>query len=623
VNKNISTMLRTFLLVLLGALWSGTVAVFMSPWLFDYREESLGRPLMYEGAVRIFILTTLALFLAGWFALIIRRLTLGRLLPWLFMATGSIMIFAVCQFDSQNALYTEDSWIRYTTAGFLFLTSILASLVTRYYYLNSDSIWQLRWMWGFMALAFVFLACDELLEIHEKLGAIIEQRFQLDHVFTDLITFGYATAGILFMGYFLFIALREYASQHVQFLQLFCVGVLAFFVSQVFDTFDFWGHEKLIRLGVHYSTFPDFFFSDLWYTLWSPKHVLNAVEEVLENLAAILFCVGVLLLLLEKNRTGSSKVVLLAFPKSAVVLGLTLAIASLTAIIFAVPSSRILSPALGVTASQVAGATDGLFHTDGLFFHHKWGLLVANEGKGNILIVNEGTVRELPDPSRLLTDTDAVTATDEAVYVSSPSQHKVFRYTHDSGWSPFIGHENAKAEPEGLVAVGSKLYILDERHHKIYAVDTDNRKIAVMSLEDPRWNTPEGIAYNPGLDELLITDDMSGYIIAVNFGLPPRIFASPHNGLQNPEEITVSKDGHVFVTDSGRREVIKFDSDGNVLGRIKFHRMYGYLTGIAVLSDEKEESLYVVSSDGFGSKSFMPSTIWKIPISQSTTVPTR
>ena len=51
--------------------------------------------------------------------------------------------------------------------------------------------------------------------------------------------------------------------------------------------------------------------------------------------------------------------------------------------------------------------------------------------------------------------------------------------------------------------------------------------------------------------------------------------------------------------------------------------MYGYLTGIAVLSDEKEESLYVVSSDGFGSKSFMPSTIWKIPISQSSTVPKR
>jgi len=46
------------------------VSVFMGPWVFDYREESLGRPLMYEGAVRIFILTTLALFLVGWLALI-------------------------------------------------------------------------------------------------------------------------------------------------------------------------------------------------------------------------------------------------------------------------------------------------------------------------------------------------------------------------------------------------------------------------------------------------------------------------------------------------------------------------------------------------------------------------
>lgn len=616
-NQSISASLKTLLLVTLGALWSGTVSVFMGPWLFDYREESLGRPLIYEEAVRIFILTTLALFLVGWFALIIRRLTFGRLLPWLVTVAGCIMILAVCQFDSQNALHTEDSWIRYTTAGFLFLTSILASLVARYYHLNPGSIWQLRWMWWFMAFGFAFLACDELLQIHETLGAIVENRFQLDHIFTDLITFGYATAAILFMVYFLYIALREYVAQHVQFLQLFCFGVLAFFVSQVFDTFDFWAHEKLVRLAVHYSTIPDFFFSDLWYTFWSPRHLLNAVEEVLENLAAILFCVGVLLILLEKNRTGISKIVLLAFPKSAVVLGLILAIGSLATIIFAMSSSRISSPALGVTATQVVGATDGLFHTDGLFFHHKWGLLVANEGKGNILIINEGKVRELPDPNHLLTDTDALTATDEAVYVSSPSQHKVFRYTQDSGWSPFIERENGKAKPEGLVAVGSNLYILDESHHKIYAVDIETRKIAAMRLEDSRWDTPEGIAYHPGLGELLITDDTNGYVIAVKFGLPPRIFVSRRQGLQNPEEIVVANDGRVFLTDNGRREIIEFDHDGRLLRRIRFHRMYGYLTGIAIVPQENAEDLYVVSSDGFGSTSFMPSTIWKIPLSKS------
>jgi hypothetical protein len=80
----------------------------------------------------------------------------------------------------------------------------------------------------------------------------------------------------------------------------------------------------------------------------------------------------------------------------------------------------------------------------------------------------------------------------------------------------------------------------------------------------------------------------------------------------NPEDIAVEDDGRVFVTDTGRREVIEFAPDGSVKNRIRFRRMYGYVVGVAIVPGEAGEKMYVVNSDGYGSESFVPSTVWEL-----------
>ena len=51
-------------------------------------------------------------------------------------------------------------------------------------------------------------------------------------------------------------------------------------------------------------------------------------------------------------------------------------IGSVALTVLAAPSFRPTSPALNTHATQILSAGDGLFHTDGLFYHERWGLLM-------------------------------------------------------------------------------------------------------------------------------------------------------------------------------------------------------------------------------------------------------
>lgn len=84
--------------------------------------------------------------------------------------------------------------------------------------------------------------------------------------------------------------------------------------------------------------------------------------------------------------------------------------------------------------------------------------------------------------------------------------------------------------------------------------------------------------------------------------------ASRKDGLVNPEGITVGSKGSIFVTDNGARAIFRI-RDGKVEKVISFSDNYGDLQGIAI-KDGNE--IYVITSDGYGSQSFMPSFLIKI-----------
>ncbi len=604
---------KLFSLVAAGVLWAGTVSVLVGPRLFDWIEAACGRALDYEQAVRLYILLALGLFLAAWLAFILRRLTAVRLLVWLLVAAGSGVIAAVCWFDQRFVLHHEASWIRYTTAAFLVLASLAAAGMMRWYRQEPD---QGRWslFWGFLSIAFLGLGYDELLMFHEWLGKNLESPWSSTALFADSITLGYAVVAILAGAVFFRWLAGEYLPKHGRFLQLFALAVCIFAVSQIFDTFDYVVLNWLRALARDPSHLEGFYFSDLWYVLWAPIQTLNDVEEVFENLAAVLFFAGIAILLVEKHRPDRVGAELLAKPKTGgLALGVLVSV-SLAAAVWGARGQAIDSATIDGPATPVARERDGLSHTDLVFFHPAWGLLIANEGKANVLIFRDGVLRSLPDPEKLLQDVDAVTATTDTVYVSDPILAIVFAYTEEAGWRPFLTGDDGILKPEGLVVVDSTMYVLDEDYRRIYVIDVPSREVATWILEDDRWASPEAVAYHPELGELLISDDTSGYLMAVRPGGTARVFASPEDGLLQPCDVEVTGDNRIFVADRGSRQVIELAADGRVVHRIRFHRMYGDLAGVAVVPGETGDRLYVSTSDGYGSKSFMPSTVWQLPL---------
>jgi hypothetical protein len=408
------------------------------------------------------------------------------------------------------------------------------------------------------------------------------------------------------------VLVRRYAPKHSGFLQLWLVGVLILCLAHIFTALIPEVHERLTASGVARSAHDGFLFSDYWYPLWSPERLLGGAREVFEYLASTLFLAGVLVLFLEKRHQLASQVRVGTRPRVALLVGALLALVSIVFVAVGVfRSSRLSSPVVGIPAFPLIQVEDGLFHTDLVFYHPAWGLLIANEGRGNVIQYYHGEIRAVPDPGRLVEDTDAVTATDDAVFVSIPRRREIYRYTKDRGWSSFVSFAG-RGKPEGIAVVDSVMYALDEKYRRIYAIDMITLDVAQMALTEPRLEKPEGIAYHAGTGELLITDEDSGHIWATEFGDTPREFASPQDGLMHPEDIVVTDDGRVFVTDTGRREVIEFAADGTVLKRIRFTRMYGYVVGVAVVPTETGETVYVVTSDGYSSESFVPSTLWEL-----------
>jgi len=543
----------------------------------------------------------------------------ARVCGFLAVLLGSVGFAFVAWFDHEEVLGAEFSWIRYTTAFSLVAAAIVAWFIARGYARDGGRM-HVR-LWVVLGIIFLGLAGDELFMMHEAFGFFIQSRFHATHLATDLVTMMYPVVALLLL---LFLAskpayLREYFG-HPAVITLFVCAAIVFFIAQMGDTFDKWTHEQLVTLGVARSGNPKLLFSDFWYPIWGPKQLMNDVEEVFECIAAALFLSSFALFWIERRSPHLQGRTLFSRPKASRA-ALAIVVVGFTALSAWLAAGRSMaSPVVGFDAKAIATAQDSLFHTDMVVFHPRWGLIIANEGGGNVLQVQNGVKRFLPDPDSLVTDTDSVLATDDAVYASCPSLHTVFRYTEAEGWHPFATEADGLRAPEGLVIVDSLMYVLDEDNHLIAEVNMTTKHVREMPLTDVRWMRPEGIAYHPDLGKIVITDDTRGTLATVDFDSTVTPFALPAHTLANPEDVCVTSNGHILVSDTGRREIIDFTAEGKVLRRIRFHPMYGYVVGVALIEGENGDAdrLYVVNSDGYASISFMPSTLWEITVPHGT-----
>lgn len=620
LNRFYAASLRQVAIVVFTALAALAFAAAVGPALLGAVETAARYPLSFEWALRGYVLIALAVWLWGFTAHALAQPRPAVTVAWTWLIVVGLAVAVVCVLDRRHPLDTEFSWIRYTTGACLIALGALAIPIARGHS-GGPAERPFRLAWIVVGAGAVFLALDEMLEIHEIVGDNFRKMVGLPHAFIDWITLGYGLVGLALALWIGPRVLRSYGRDHPAVLRLFAVGAVLYLSGQVLDSTDRFFHPWLSGLAAELSADPRRVFSDVWYFFWQPRVTFNTIEEVLENLAAALFAAAAMLLLIERNASRLPAIALPPRPRMAAVAWGVLIVACGGLLLWARPTLWVESPVPGLEARRVIGPEHGLLHADAGAYAPEWGALVANEGVGDVLGYRDGTVRTFPNPAEIGAELDAVAADRTAVYASLPGRHAIVRYTEDGGWTEVAGAADGLDAPEGLTVVDSTIYAVDETSHRLYTVSMPSRRVSVTPLEDPRCRFPEAIAWHRGLDALLVTDDKSGFVVALAPGGAMRTFASRVEGLRSPEDLALGADGNIYVSDPARREVIEFSPDGRILGRLRFTRVYGDVVGVDVVGAGARRVLYVVTADARHNDAFVPSSLWEIPLGESSPLP--
>ncbi|MBI4250213.1 hypothetical protein HY622_01330 [Candidatus Uhrbacteria bacterium] len=577
------------------------------PALLTSVEKITLSPLSYENALRIYMVVAWLFMLVGSYWYISKWNDRRQQVIFLIFAVALASLAYVFWADPDTRILEEQNWIRYVTAGALYLAS-LTSFIVAVYYLR---VWReskaLPWFWALFGVAYAFAGSDELFQIHEAIGGFIGSHTSLGAAAADYMTLGYAVVALAVVIFLLRTFFKEYRMRHQTFSATMVVGGVTYIASTLFDTFDVYGERLIKKVGVILSQDPRFVFSDLWYVIWAPHNLFNGIEEVFEYAAATAFFAATLILFLEKRFPLFSHVGIPQTPKRRThpavgLVGLIVVYSLVAGIAYANAPSPLLDSS--PSWSRVAGPQDKLRHSDDVFYHPAWGVLVGNEGRGTIEVYDGTSVATLPDPERLVHDPDSLTASTSTIYVSDGGAGKIIAYTKEGGYKVLYSRDDGLKHPEALVYYGGALYVTDESTKTITKID-ENGTFTEWRPSHPLWRAPEGIAYDSKTGTLLVTDDMSGAIFRSRFESTFDYLS----GINEAEGIKALSDGSAVVTDNGWGSIVRIQPDGAADTRARFRRMYRDVQGIGV---DESKNIYVITADGFNSVSFMPSYLWKI-----------
>lgn len=570
--------------------------------LFNPIETLLNTTLPYEAVIRFSLLWV-------WFGLLIislPRLAQRGAFPhrvlWMMMAFSFVLLAIIFAGDTHNRVMEEFSWIRYSTSGFLLLSALGAGALSFFEWRKRTRTLSL--VWGIFSLGFLFGAIDELFQLHEWIGATVEQVTQLPHIFTDLITVVYAVIALIIL--ILFFTLSWKRSSHTTFpLGIFLTAGATYALSTLFDTLDISATAGLKTIATTLSQNNSFIFRDWFSLLWAPRNFFNSLEEVLEYASAVLFSGAVLLFLVHHTQWHiPQKIEALLFSRT-ITKKIVLAYSIFT--VLALVSGIMIGKKTGISNAQnttiIAGPKEHLLHADDLFYHPSWGVIIANEGNNSIIRYDHAVLTTIPDPQKHITDTDSVTATDSSIFVSSGATGSIWEYTLQNGWTKLWSRKDGLEFPEALVSVSGTLYAVDESKAAIIQLHKDRKPIEWKPLH-PDWITPEGIAYDPFTKKLIVCDDTTGAVFALEFQSSIEKIAQ----LTRAEDVFVQADGSYLVSDNGTGAIYRIQKNALPEKIIQFSRAYRDLQGIA--SDGVD--IYAITADGYGQMSFMPSFLIKI-----------
>ncbi len=245
---------------------------------------------------------------------------------------------------------------------------------------------------------------------------------------------------------------------------------------------------------------------------------------------------------------------------------------------------------------EVEIVATGLAYPDGLGYAPDGALLVTEEYRGGGVVridlgsgVQTHLVRDLADPDNIIVVGDDIYVTEEDVqgrvvkidaagevttFVSGlsnpegldrgPDGHlylaehatagHVYRFAMDGAretFAPVTDGEGIRCLP------GGSLVVAETSHDRVVRIDPGGSRALIT---DESMTAPDGLAYDPALDRVLVTEDASpGRLLAVDLATGAMSIVA--YGMDAPQTMLVEPDGAILVAEQGASRIVRLRRD--------------------------------------------------------------
>jgi DNA-binding beta-propeller fold protein YncE len=177
-------------------------------------------------------------------------------------------------------------------------------------------------------------------------------------------------------------------------------------------------------------------------------------------------------------------------------------------------------------------------------------------------------------PAKLAKPTGIAVAPSGTVFVADATHNRVFGYSPAGDLVVAIGRDGDLESPAGMAIDGGRqlLYVADARKHQVFCYSTVDgaavRTIGRRGSEPGEFNFPTNVSVDKE-GRLYVTDTLNFRIQSFDpDGRPRHVFGTlgdTPGSLNRPKGIGVDDEGHIYVADSSFNNFQIFDQEGQLL----------------------------------------------------------
>ena len=177
-------------------------------------------------------------------------------------------------------------------------------------------------------------------------------------------------------------------------------------------------------------------------------------------------------------------------------------------------------------------------------------------------------------PAKLAKPTGIAVAPSGTVFVADATHNRVFGYSPAGDLVIAIGHDGELESPAGMAVDGNRqlLYVADAKKHQVFCYSTVDgaavRTIGRRGGEPGEFNFPTNVSVDKE-GRLYVTDTLNFRIQSFDpEGKPLNTFGTlgdTPGSLNRPKGIGVDDEGHIYVADSSFNNFQIFDREGQLL----------------------------------------------------------